>query len=197
MSSDPAPSAAGAGDPGVETLLERHLPSLRAFVRLRAGNAIRARESQSDLVQSVCRELLGGAERFSYRGDTEFRNWLYTAVLRKIVERDRYYRAQKRDIDREMAPRGGEDGDAALRQQYASVATPSAAAASAEELARIETAFDGLSEEQREIITLSRIVGLSHAEIGAKLGRSEQASRQLLRRALIRLSMALEEDGSA
>ena len=38
----------------VDALLERHLPALHAFVRLHAeGDAIVARESRSDLVQSV------------------------------------------------------------------------------------------------------------------------------------------------
>jgi DNA-directed RNA polymerase specialized sigma24 family protein len=51
-----------AGGPGdqlaIEALLERHLPGLRAFVRLRAGPAVRTRESTTDVVQSACREVL-------------------------------------------------------------------------------------------------------------------------------------------
>ena len=42
----------------MQRLLEEHLPRLRAFIRLRTNQAIRARESCSDLVQSVCREVL-------------------------------------------------------------------------------------------------------------------------------------------
>ncbi|MCA8975247.1 MAG: hypothetical protein KDC98_11025, partial [Planctomycetes bacterium] len=51
--------SASHGDPqAVEELLVRHLPRLRAFVRLRSPFALRARESCSDLVQSVCREVI-------------------------------------------------------------------------------------------------------------------------------------------
>jgi RNA polymerase sigma factor (sigma-70 family) len=60
---------------------------------------------------------------------------------------------------------------------------------------KLEDAFDELSEEHREIITLSRIVGLSHGEIAAQLGKSEVACRQLLRRALVKLSLALHRRG--
>ncbi|MCA8972176.1 MAG: hypothetical protein KDC95_20480, partial [Planctomycetes bacterium] len=39
----------------IEALLESQLGGLRAFIRLRSGNALSQRESQSDLVQTVCR----------------------------------------------------------------------------------------------------------------------------------------------
>ena len=76
----------------MDRLLERHLPALRAFVRLRAGPAVAEHESNSDLVQSVCREVLEGAGAFEYRGEAAFKSWLFTTALRKIVEKDRYYR---------------------------------------------------------------------------------------------------------
>ena len=57
----------------IEQLIQEHLPGLRAFVRLNAGATLRAREAQSDLVQSVCREVLEGREGFEYRGDAAFK----------------------------------------------------------------------------------------------------------------------------
>jgi RNA polymerase sigma factor (sigma-70 family) len=56
----------------------------------------------------------------------------------------------------------------------------------------MERAFDLLSDDHREVITLSRIVGLSHAEIAAELGRSEGAVRVLLSRALVAYVDALD-----
>ena len=77
-----------SGDPdAIEHLLSRHMPGLRAFIRLRAGPVVRARESESDLVQSVCREVLRGIERFDYQGDAAFKNWLFKAALRKIKKK--------------------------------------------------------------------------------------------------------------
>ena len=58
-----------------------------------------------------------------------------------------------------------------------------------------ESMLDELTEEHREIISLARIGGMSHAECAAATGRSEQACRQLLRRALIKLELALEQRG--
>jgi hypothetical protein len=53
-------------------LLTGFLPELRAFVRLRLGPELRARETSSDLVQSVCREVLADLDQFEYRGSPSF-----------------------------------------------------------------------------------------------------------------------------
>ncbi|MFO1078638.1 MAG: RNA polymerase sigma factor [Planctomycetota bacterium] len=178
--------------PSIERLLEEHLGGLRAFLRLRAGPAIRARMGHSDLVQSVCREVLESKERIEFQGDAAFRNWLYTAALRKLVEHDRRLHAQKRDVAREVAA-----DDAELLQGYATATTPSLIAMGQEGARKLEEAFDELTEEHREIVTLARVVGLTHAEIAVQLGKNEEACRQLLRRALVKLSMALEKRGIA
>lgn len=194
---DLVPEPTPPTDPTVDELLAKHLGSLRAFVRLRAGAGLRARLGHSDLVQSVCREVLQARDRIAYQGDAAFRNWLYTAALRKLVEQDRRLHAQKRDVAREVAvdPQAGVDQD--LVAGYATMTTPSLVAMGKEGAANLEAAFDELSEEHREIITMARIVGLSHQEIAAQLGKSEESCRQLLRRALVKLSLALEKRGIA
>ena len=60
-----------------------------------------------------------------------------------------------------------------------------------EDLERIERAFAELPEDYREVILLSRLVGLSHREIAEDWGRKEGAIRVLLHRALARLSVLL------
>lgn len=191
---------ASQGDPiAVDELLERYLPRLRAFVRLKAGPAVRARESSSDIVQSVCRELLEGMEDFQYQGESAFRSWLFTAALRKIVDRDRFHRRERRDVGREVRVDAGTSGGndpGAILAGYGSLFTPSREAAAREELERLEGIFDRLPEDYREAIVFSRILGLSHAEIAEKMGRSEGATRVLLHRALAKLTLLLgESDG--
>jgi len=176
------------GDPdAAEALLREQLPGLRAFVRLRAGAALRQRESASDLVHSVCREVLEELPTLEYRGEAAFRSWLYRAAERKIVDRARFWRARKRDVAREVSPHAV-DEDADLLRSYASIHTPSRAAIVHEEVLRLESAFDRLPPHYREVITLARLVGLPHKEMGRQLGRSEGAVRVLLFRALAELS---------
>jgi len=184
---------AAAGDAGaMQTLLEMHLEGLRAFVRLRTGPELRQRESSSDLVQSVCREILEQAHRFQHPSESAFRRWLYTTALRKISDRAEHWRAQKRDAGREQAfPSQGEAG---LLQRYASFSSssPSQHAMVREEVERVERAFGELTEEQREVITLAHVAGLSRAEIAEQMGRTEGAVRVLLHRSLARLAEVLE-----
>ena len=173
----------------VERLLERHLPGLRAFVRLRADRVVRAKESSSDLVQSVCREVLEHMDRFQYRSETGFKQWLYRTAERKIIDRFRYYNAAKRAANREIGSDGSDsETDNGLIDSYRSFYTPSHDAMVREELRQVEDAFDRLPADYREIITLSRIVGLSNARIAEELERTEASVRNALYRGLALLS---------
>ncbi len=177
----------------IESLLLRHLPALQAFIRLKSGRQLRAKESSSDVAQSVCVELLGQLPHFKFKGEAAFKNWLFTAALNKIQSRSRYYSAQKRDVGRELGQPAQSRG-ASCADFYATLATPSRAAMGQEALERFELAFDSLPEDYREVITSSRIIGLSRKEIAEKMGRSEDSVRGLLQRALTRLSWILSRD---
>ncbi|MFN7587426.1 MAG: sigma-70 family RNA polymerase sigma factor [Planctomycetota bacterium] len=184
--------AAAGDEQALATLLSHHLPAVRAFVRAHMGPQLRAHESSSDLVQSVCRELLTHQERFQYPGEQQFLAWLYTTARRKISNRVRDLGRDKRDARREI---GGlaESAMAELGAAYARVSSPSGRVLRAEEIARLEAAIDQLPEEQREVVTLAHIAGLSRAEIGAQMGKTEEAVRALLHRAKARLAILLED----
>lgn len=183
-------AAARAGDPGaVERLIERYQPRLHAYIRLRLGDRVRAREASMDVVQSVCRELLAAAPAFEFRGEERFRDWLFTAALNKIRDKQRFHGRDKRDAAREL------DLDDDGMQQAASFLTPSVDAIGHETAAAVTAALAELREEHREVITLARIVQLPHDVIAESMGRSEPAVRQLLVRALLALSERLKRRG--
>lgn len=189
---------ASQGDrPAVEQLLQRYLPGLRAFIRMRAGPMIRRRESESDLAQSVCREVLEHVDKFQYGNETGFKRWLYTTALRKILHRYEYYAADKRNVLLEMPLAGNGDSSRSneqlLADAYRTFSTPSQNAMKREEIERVEKAFDRLKDEQREVISLAHVVGLSRAEIAEQIGKSEGAVRTMLSRALAELSELLED----
>src|SRR5262245_11640957 len=101
---------ATAGDStSLDVLLLRYLPRLRAFVRVHSSQLVRQQESCSDLVRSVCGEVLQGAEKFEYRGEGPFRAWLFRTALNKILERTRSMTQQKRDVRREVPIEGAVD----------------------------------------------------------------------------------------
>ena len=170
----------------VEDLVARHLAALRGFVRLRMGPELRSREESCDIVQSVAREVLQNSDRFAHGGEDGFREWLFTTAHRKIVNRLEHWRAEKRTARREQP--------ISVPEELSGIsATPSRHASVREELAAIERAFDSLSEEQREAVTMSRFLGMSHNVIAERLGKTEVAVRKILSRGLARLAVALAD----
>jgi RNA polymerase sigma-70 factor (ECF subfamily) len=190
-------SAVQGDGASVNLLLDRYLPGLRAFIRLRTGAVVRAKESTSDLAQSVCREVLEHLDRYQYQGEEGFKYWLYTTALRKIADRHKYYGAEKRDAAREVRPgeHSAGPGIDQLVDCYRTVFTPSAHAMRREDIERLEAAFDQLPEDQREVISLAHIVGLSRAEIAQRMGRSDGAVRTLLWRGLATLAEMVDDRG--
>jgi RNA polymerase sigma-70 factor, ECF subfamily len=176
----------------VDALLARHLPALEAFVRLRVGRSFGAREGPSDIVQSTCRDLLERLDGFQHGGEHAFRHWLYATAARKIADRFAFHGAERRDRRRE-AP--GDEGSQAVAAAFGGLASPSQQAMGAEFLERIEAAFEDLDADEREVVLLSRIAGLSRAQVAESLGRSENAVRNLLHRTLAKLAARLDVPG--
>lgn len=175
-------ASASQGDrDAVAALLERFLPELRAFARLHMGPLAQL-ESSSDVVQSVCRRALEGLDGFEYRGEAAFRKWLLVACTNRLRDKQRYWLRDKRDA---RAVEGS------VGDQVAEFRSPSGEVMRREELDRLQQALDRMPEEYRQVVTLSRLGGLSHAEIAAELGKSEGATRMLLHRALARLGLEL------
>lgn len=175
----------------LDQLLERYLPQLHAYVHLRLGAELRARESSMDVVQSVCREVLTQRGKFDFRGEERFRAWLFTAALNKLRDKHRFYHWDKRDVRREAGPVTAFEGGIARTL----MGTPSQGAMAAETDRIVHEAIDALSEDHREVITLARIVGLPHKVLAEVMGRSEEATRQLLGRALVQFGLELRRRG--
>ncbi len=188
--------------PARPSLTERilgSLPGLTRFVRRRMGPDLAARESAADIVQSTCRELLSAASTFEDRGEASFQRWVQAAAEHKLQNRARHWRAQRRAGDHQPiagGERGGAPGDDESGHEPAapSSARPSQDAMLREEAARLERAFRALTPEYRAVLKRSQIDGASHAEIAQELGRTPEAVRKLVARALARLSAGLEPE---
>ena len=185
---------ASSGDgAALRSLLERHLPALRFYVSVKAATDLKRRESDSDLVQSVCLEVLENPGAFEYRGESAFRHWLCTAALRKFVERDRYHAAAKRDHGRLETPAADSTALGLLNSIIGPAQSPSRIASARETLVRVEAALRQMPVDLREIVLLSRLMGFSHGEIAVRLGRSEGAIRTALCRGLAKIAHVLAE----
>ena len=169
-----------AGDHlALEKLLELCLPELRRYVRQRCGKRVKAFESASDIVASVCQSVLATQKPPEVRSTAQFKAWLFQAARHRIVDSARRAGLRGR--------RGfSSDGDVPARGR-----SPSQAAHGNEQVARIERGLQRLSPQDRELILLSAIEGLTSDEVGAALGLTAGTVRQRLRRARMELSRYL------
>lgn len=168
---------------GLEELIVECLPELRGFVGRRMGPAVRAREAVSDVVQSTCRELLAHRERFRWREGEGFRRWLYSTALRKILNKDRFHTANRRDAG----------GDVALLSPSPStrVADPSEQSQHEETLECLREALDRLPEDYRKVVILAHLACIPRSDVAREMNRTEGAVRNLLHRALASLGADL------
>jgi RNA polymerase sigma factor (sigma-70 family) len=166
------------------------LPGLTRFVRRRMGPELAARESASDIVQSTCRELLRGASGYEERGEAAFQGWIRSAAEHKLQNRARHWHAARRAGGESALETPGTAEPASPEEQG-----PSHDAMLREEAERLRRAFEALPEEYRRVIVRFQVEGASQAEIAREMGRSSEAVRKLVARAMARLSAELEEGG--
>lgn len=174
----------------LQRFLVEHLQKLRAFVRLRMPAELRQRENESDVVQVACLQVLDRASGVEFQGEGPLMNWLFGAVENAARDMLKAQRAERRNPAREV-----HDADSNLLASYATFCTPSRIAAAREEVARIEAAMDTLTDAQREVVMRSCLVGMSHDEIAAQLGMSNDSVRTHLHRGLARLAARADGNG--
>ena len=156
-----------------DLLIERHRSDLQVALVASVEPRLRDVLGLDELMQEAIVGAYTSLGRFEWRGEGSFAAWLRQIarnVVLAAIRKSRHYSTL--EIARE--PSGGDP-------------TPSRAARREERFDRLETAFDGLSPDHREVLRLSRLEGLGFTEIGGCMGRSPDAVRKLIVRALAEL----------
>ena len=117
--------------------------------------------------------------------------WLARIADREIVDRADYHHRQRRDAGRE-API---DDHPELTARVRSVLSQVILDEQAKRHTELEAALDSLSDAHRQIILLRKFEELSFKEIADRLGKSEDACRMLLARAMTALTLKLAGPG--
>ena len=179
----------------LDQLCRVYAERVRWMIRLRMGKELRRKLDSMDVVQDVLIHALGGIADFTYENEGDFVRWLSKIAENALRDnRDRLY-AGKRDARREVPlVNGGRRGGSRLSGIPGPVATttPSVILSRKEDLARLEKAIDALRPEYKEIIVLTKIEGLGYQEIADRVGKSSEAVRKLVSRAMTALISAFE-----
>ena len=189
---------AGAGDRDALTqVFARCEPRLRRLLSLRAGPGVLRGNDLDDLVQEALLEATRSFDAYVYQGPDSFFRWLAQVAMNRLQNLRRTAGAQKRrGNELPIEPLGSTIVPG--RVDPAAVGPgPRTLTAGSEAQDRIDRAMAQLSDVDREVIALSRVNGLSLAEVAERMGRTRNAVALLLSRALRKLRGLLDEDGGA
>lgn len=148
-----------------ELLVRRHRARLRRIVQ----GVVRDRAEAEDVLQQTF--LRAFAALGGWSGTAPFAPWLTRIAVNEARMRVRSARRRERTASQ------------LLRHAESPRLTPEQLAASREEVARVGAAFPRLSARHREILQLTTLRELSHADVASRLGVSEGAVRVRLHRA--------------
>ncbi len=172
----------------VQKLIMLYHGRLEAMASRKIPSQLRAKVDPDDLLQQVYADALRKMGDFKDRGNEAFFAWLVKILESKLIDAERYYHAQVRDVARETPPRERSSFFVALAEHAAlDSLTPSRVVARQETEGLLHAALAGLSEDHRRVLELRFIQGLPLADVSAAMGRSAPAAQMLCARALERL----------
>lgn len=168
---------AGEHDPSAWTeIFERHYRFVFTFVRYRLNDSRQAEDIASQTFEIAYRNV----ERFDYRG-VPIEGWL-TGIARNLV-RDQIKKSSRRGFTAEL-----EEADVSVPPDEVD------AVAVKQDLAR---AFEHLTDDQQTVLTLRFLGDRSVADTARLMSRSEDAVKNLQRRALGALHRVLADTAYA
>lgn len=180
----------------LQQLYKVYSERVRRIIRLRMGPELRTKLESMDLVQDALISTLRGLENFTYKNEGDFLRWVSKIAENRIRDNLDKLHADKRDIRKEIPLNNyrpaTQDGFIGIGGPIDST-TPSVIISKREDLDKLEKAIDKLKPEYREVIVLTKMEGLSYEKVGDRLGKSPDAVRMLLSRAMVALTGAFEE----
>ena len=148
-----------------EALHDRYARSVYRYVRFRLGDP----DDAEDVVQGVFLTVVQHLPRYEHRG-RPFGAWLFRIARNAVIDQVRR-RPEHVPIDRAI-------------DLPSPAPSPDEAALFSADVLAVHRALDALTAEQREVIALRFLAGLSASEAGAVMGKGEGTIRALQFRAL-------------
>lgn len=156
-------------------LYERYVAQIYRYLYYRTGN----HQDAEDLTARTFYRALEHLPRYQERG-APFRAWLYRIAHNIVVNWQRDRRRRPVVALEAVVTHTGAEGD------------PQGALEEQEEQEQLIQAFQSLPPERQELLILKYVEGMSNAQIGIIMGRSEGAIKSLYHRTVLELKKKLE-----
>jgi len=174
-------AGARRGDPGaVAQLVSRYLPQLHRWAHGRLARWARTLVDTADVIQDTLLRTLGRLDAFEPRGRDALAAYLRTAVRNRIS--DEHRRVVRRGMPLPLSETLADPA-----------ASPLERAMTSEMQARYQAALARLSRPDQELIVAHVELDYTHEQLGCMMGRSRNAARMALRRAIDRLAEQMRD----
>jgi RNA polymerase sigma-70 factor, ECF subfamily len=164
---------------------------LLGVIRLRLGPSLRERIESRDVLQATLLKALLHIDGFRGEKRESLMAWLARIAQNEIRDAAAFHGRDRRRADRTVTLGDSQE----LDRLAADVRSETSRIARDERSERLFAAVEALSPEHREVILLRQLEELPFAEVAGRMGRSPDACRMLLARAMAALTIALEAAG--
>jgi RNA polymerase sigma-70 factor (ECF subfamily) len=175
--------AAGGQPAAIELLLRQIQPMVLRYCRARLGRVSGNYQAADDVAQEVCIALLSALPRYRDMG-RPFASFVFGIASHKVADAMRS--AASLAIPTEDLPDSPDDHPG-----------PEETAVACLEAERVRALLGRLPAQQRDLLALRVLAGLTARETGAELGMSAGAVRVAQHRALTRLRALAREESFA
>jgi RNA polymerase sigma-70 factor (ECF subfamily) len=166
-------------------LYARYGTRLMAFIRMRMGRDLRSRVESRDILQATLLKSFQRIAQFEGGDGATLMGWLVRIAENEIRDQVDYQHRQRRDVSAGVPiDAGGFEIAAQVRSALSEVVMK-------EDAERLGAALEALDPDYREVIVLRKLEELSFRDVAARMGRSEDACRMLLARAMVALTLKL------
>jgi RNA polymerase sigma-70 factor (ECF subfamily) len=159
----------------IAEIYERHHSAIYRYVFYRVGDASTA----EDLTSTVFVRVVEKIDTFVYRG-RPLLSWLYTIARNVVIDAHRRGAGQAQLPLDDRVMTGSEDVEAVAERALTQ--------------RRLAAALRHLSEDQRQVILLKFVEGLSNEEVAEMMGKTVGAVKSMQHRGLASLGRALGGD---
>jgi len=157
-----------------------------AVIRLRLGPELRSQVESGDVLQATLLKSFERIEQFEGSRGSSLMAWLARIAENEIRDLADYHKRQRRDARRNVPL------DAAGEPLATNIRSLSSKVVLDEDALRLEAALESLSENHRRIVVLRKLEELDWAEVARRMGKSQDACRMLLARAMAALTISLQ-----
>jgi RNA polymerase sigma-70 factor (ECF subfamily) len=150
------------------------------------GRDLRARLESRDILQATFLKSFQRLDQFEGGDGPSLMGWLVRIAENELRDQVDFQHRQRRDVA------AGVPLDDVSLHVPATVRSAFSEAALNEQADYLTRALEGLDPDHREVIVLRKLEELSFKEVASRLGRSEDACRMLLARAMVALTLTLK-----